>query len=70
MLRNHPLIYVDDSSKNIFENFSNIDNDNFKQFDLPLHENPKNFSDMKTFHNSVKMITQCQVRHEAWPHKI
>ena len=42
---------VDDSSKNVFEKFSNIENDNFKQFDVPLHENPKNCSNMKTFHN-------------------
>ena len=47
---------VEDSSKNVLENFSNIENDNFKQF-VPLH----------TIQNDAVMwkhsIIQCEVRH-------
>ena len=55
----------DDLSKNVCENFSNIENDNFKQIDVPLHENLNNCR-MKAFHNLLKMkIIKCQVCHET-----
>lgn len=57
---------VNDSRKNVFENFSNIENDDFKQIDVPLHKNPKTCRNMEAFHNSLKMkIIQCQACHEA-----
>ena len=55
----------DDLSKNVFENFNNIENDNFKQIDVPLHENLNNLG-MKAFRNLLKMkIIKCQVCHET-----
>ena len=51
----------DDLSKNVFENFNNIENDNFKQIDVPLHEHLNNLG-MKAFRNLLKMkIIKCQV---------
>ena len=47
---------VDDSSKNVLENFSNIENDNFKQF-VSLHTIQKDAVMWKHF------IIQCEVRH-------
>ena len=56
---------VNNLSKNVFENFSNIENNNFKQLDVPLHENSKKCSNMKALHNSMKMkIIQCRLYHE------
>ena len=62
---------VDKLSINVFENFSSIENNNFKQFDVPFHENLKNRSNMKAYPNTMTMkIIQCHLYHEAWPHKM
>ena len=62
---------VDKSSINVFENFSSIENNDFKQFDVPFHENLKNCSNMKAYPNTMTMkIIQCHLYHEAWPHKM